>query len=273
MTYPSLYSIVRFKPYRETDEFANIGVVLCCPSAGYFGFMINNRSFGRINHFFEHLELPVLREAVRYVTKELERVQDLAHSLSADAMKNLFAEVTKNREGIMLFGAARPIMLRGDLDEELKALYEHHVGHSFAQKTAPQVLLERQMRQTLVEHKLAKYYKGDTLTDGLVEAKIPFVSKGKQGVLGAIKPLNLQHDSPTKIIEEGDKWFGKLRRLVEHGVLDASRVLLPLAMPDNNAKLTNAAKLVAKEFEKERMVAINVSDEDQLLSFARSHSG
>ncbi|WP_019933886.1 DUF3037 domain-containing protein [Oceanimonas smirnovii] len=272
MTYPSLYSIVQFKPYRETDEFANIGVVLCCPSAGYFGFMINNRSFARINHFFEHLELPVLREAVRYVTRELERVQQLAYSLNAESLKSLFAEVTKNREGIMLFSAARPIMLQGALDDELKALYEHHVGHSFAQKAAPQVLLERQMRQTLVEHELARFYKGSTLTDGLVEAKIPFVSQGKLGVLGAIKPLNLQHDSPTKIIEEGDKWFGKLRRLVGHGVLEAGRVLLPLAMPTANTKLTNAAKLVADEFKRERMVAINANDEDHLLSFARSHA-
>lgn len=31
MTTPCLYSIVRYAPYAETEEFANIGVLLCAP--------------------------------------------------------------------------------------------------------------------------------------------------------------------------------------------------------------------------------------------------
>lgn len=271
MTYPSLYSIVRFKPYRETDEFANIGIVLCCPSAGYFGYTLNNRSFARINHFFEHLEQPVLRQAVRYVANELDRVQELAYSLNPEALKNLFAEVTKNREGIMLFGAPRPILLSGDLDQELSTLYGHHVGHSFAKKGSPQVLLERQMRQTLVDHKLATHFRSAVLTDGLVEAKIPFVSRNETDFIGAIKPLNLQHESPSKIIEEGDKWFGKLRRLVANNTIDATRLLLPIAMPTQPDQ-AKAANMVICEFGKEHIEAIDATDQNTLLQFARDHA-
>lgn len=67
MTYPSLYSIVQFKPYRETDEFVNVGVVLCCPSAGFFGHLINKSGFARINHFFSHLEKSLAKKAIHYI--------------------------------------------------------------------------------------------------------------------------------------------------------------------------------------------------------------
>jgi hypothetical protein len=30
------YAIARFRPYRETAEFVNVGVVLLCPPTGFF---------------------------------------------------------------------------------------------------------------------------------------------------------------------------------------------------------------------------------------------
>ncbi|MBX6951192.1 DUF3037 domain-containing protein, partial [Providencia rettgeri] len=31
MKIPLLYSIIRYAPYAETEEFANVGVVICSP--------------------------------------------------------------------------------------------------------------------------------------------------------------------------------------------------------------------------------------------------
>lgn len=36
MTTPCLYSIIRYAPYAETEEFANVGVVLCAPKKNFF---------------------------------------------------------------------------------------------------------------------------------------------------------------------------------------------------------------------------------------------
>ena len=155
MSYPSLYSIVQFKPYRETDEFVNVGVVLCCPSAGFMDHRLNQNSFARIKHFFNHLEVGLPKKAIQYIDAELNRVQTLASSLSSENLRHLFLEATKHREGIILFGAPRPIMLDDDLTTELQRLFEHHVGHSFAKQSSPQERLEKQMRQTLVDHQLA----------------------------------------------------------------------------------------------------------------------
>ena len=271
MTYPSLYSIVQFKPYRETDEFANVGVVLCCPSAGFMAYRLNMRNFARINHFFNRLEPGLTKKATQYIDAELRRVQELAGSLNSESLRHLFLEATKHREGIILFGKPRPILLEDDLDTELQRLFDHHVGHSFAQNSSPQVQLEKQMRKTLVTHQLAKYYTSYTLSGGLIEAKIPFVSQDKSGIIGAIKPLNLRHDSPSKIIEEGDKWFGKLRRLVANGAIDATRLLLPIAMPTQPDQ-AKAANMVICEFGKEHIATIDATDQQHLLQFAREHA-
>jgi len=36
------YAIVQFMPYPETGEFANVGVVLACPTQNYFGFKLGS---------------------------------------------------------------------------------------------------------------------------------------------------------------------------------------------------------------------------------------
>ena len=36
------YAIVRFSPFVETEEFANVGVVMICPAEGKFLFKLQN---------------------------------------------------------------------------------------------------------------------------------------------------------------------------------------------------------------------------------------
>lgn len=271
MTYPSLYSIVQFKPYRETDEFVNVGVVLCCPSAGFFGHLINKSGFARINHFFSHLEKSLAKKAIHYIDAELSRVKGLSGSLNGDALRHLFLEATKHREGIILFGAPRPILLKNDLDTELKRLYNHHIGHSFAKNSSPQERLEKQMQNTLVKYSLDRHYKPKVLSDGLVETRIPFVSQSKQGVLAAIKPLNLDQRSAGLIIEEGDKWAGRLRRLVSKGAIEASRILLPLAMPESDTR-SRAAQLVITELKREKLATTDATNKEDIIAFATSNA-
>lgn len=59
------YAIVRFAPYVETGEFANVGVLMVAPRQPYFGFKLETRRHGRITRFFEELEPKFYREALR----------------------------------------------------------------------------------------------------------------------------------------------------------------------------------------------------------------
>ena len=46
------YAIARFRPYRETGEFVNVGIVLICPQVNYFGYLFEKRKYKRITDFF-----------------------------------------------------------------------------------------------------------------------------------------------------------------------------------------------------------------------------
>ena len=52
------YALLRFRPFVETGEFANVGVVLMCPEGRFFGFKLLKK-YGRITKFFHQLDSKV----------------------------------------------------------------------------------------------------------------------------------------------------------------------------------------------------------------------
>ena len=63
--YAMRFAVIRFMPYVQTREFANIGIIITHPQSGYFDFKIEQR-YSRLSRFFRHFEpfFPPLR-AVR----------------------------------------------------------------------------------------------------------------------------------------------------------------------------------------------------------------
>jgi len=49
------YALLRFRPFVETGEFANVGVVMLAPEARFFGYRLLKR-YGRITQFFHQLD-------------------------------------------------------------------------------------------------------------------------------------------------------------------------------------------------------------------------
>lgn len=70
-------------PYPETGAFANVGIVLVYPQVGYFNFMLQDRRYARIAHFFDELEGRVYTDAIRGFGAELRRVQQAVQSRNA----------------------------------------------------------------------------------------------------------------------------------------------------------------------------------------------
>ena len=104
---PCQYAIVRFMPYVETGEFANVGVVMMAPQERYFGFKLLTLRHGRITKFFEDLDAKLFRAAMYDFKEELERVHGVlkAHGFDrrlknndVELAKGLFGEVLRSRE-------------------------------------------------------------------------------------------------------------------------------------------------------------------------------
>ena len=64
MTHVARYSIIRFLPYAETEEFANVGIVMVAPTARFLDFQLSNK-WRRLSGFFDKL----IEKAVRGVLR------------------------------------------------------------------------------------------------------------------------------------------------------------------------------------------------------------
>ena len=73
MKYACQYAIVRFLPYAETGEFANVGIVLICPQTGYFNFKLL-KHVRRISAFFEELDAAIFKNTYKTFFAELTRL-------------------------------------------------------------------------------------------------------------------------------------------------------------------------------------------------------
>ncbi len=210
------YAIARFLPYRETGEFANVGIVMLCPEVGFFDFKLLARG-RRISAFFETMDAGIYREVAKQFKQELERLRNMIvhrrDRMDVEFARNLFGELTRQRETMLRFDEVR-VVLAEDPAQQLEELFGHYVQRNFATKEYHEQLLERDVRRVLTDAKLGAQYRGLTLGDAdTYHVHMPFVHMEGDRAKKAIKPLHLAHDDPTKIYEHGWAWVGKIDRL------------------------------------------------------------
>lgn len=127
------YAIVRFMPFIEIGEFANVGIVLHCPESGFFNFKLSDRH-QRLTAFFENMEAGIYVEARKFFELELVRIKTLIESGALDqageidikAGYSLFDELLRPRETMIRFDAPRAV-LTDNPQVKLEELYGFYV--------------------------------------------------------------------------------------------------------------------------------------------------
>ncbi|WP_313489151.1 DUF3037 domain-containing protein [Stutzerimonas nitrititolerans] len=212
MTYVCNYSILRFLPYPETGEFVNIGIVLLA-SNGEFRYKIAPTR-QRVTRFFPTLDYKVYLRARNEVDQEFARLSGFfaKHRQDMSVLTSTFRHLIHPRETMMRFSAPGTITT-DNTSEELEALFEHYVNHSFATKEYQEKVLERQLGQLLTASNLKQRYTEQRLGNSDYDVRFPFVMMDEAAVIQAIKPVFLGQNEPGKIYEHGDAWVSKVRRL------------------------------------------------------------
>lgn len=269
------YAIVRFLPYAETGEFANVGIVLMCPEAGYFNFRLMTH-IKRITTFFEELDAGIYRRTRDDFQKELMRVQQyFSHEQIKDRVgqaiaRQIFEELTRPREVMMRFDAAR-VVLTDDPAQQLEELFAHYVERNFVTKAYQEQLLDKAVHKLLQTAKLAKEYKARTLGDqNVFHARFPFVKTRDEKPLKAIKPLHLAHDDPTLIFEHGWAWKGKVEKLRALGLLP-EQVLIPVQGPaEMRGPRIETFREITAQLAANDVLVVNADQASEILDFAQA---
>jgi hypothetical protein len=272
------YAIARFRPYRETGEFVNVGVVLVCPRVNYFGYLFETRKYKRITDFFPELDVDVFKAGISGLLKELARITGREHEeqlhqlvLREEAQASLarFRELVRPREALFHFGEAGTVLAaepRGKLQE----LFHYYIKRQFARdREYQEIIMRRHLADFLRKNQLDRHYKTDQrVGDETYHIILPFVNMQGATVRKAIKPLHLDKEGPTEIYRHGDAWISSVKRLRNINRLP-KEFLFTVKGPKANPKRVKAADEICRELQSLDTLTIPFAETNRILGFAR----
>lgn len=276
---PCIYAIVRFRPFVETGEFANVGIVMIAPEHRFFGFKLLIARHARVTHFFEQLEGKVYRATMRNLNDELERAHDMMKRAGFDRRlkqnnpafaRALFEEVTRTREAAVQFSEKRAVLAL-DPATTLNELFQFYVERNFVTKEYQEDVMERGLRTWLRQADLAQRFAPMTLGDDVYHVTFPFVEQGptEDRPAKAIKPLNLGQGQPSKILEHGGQWIFRVAQLRKRGRLPKEILFTVKADPEPDTARADAVRDIVRELGDQQGIEVAPYDRARVLEFAQ----
>lgn len=270
------YALLRFRPFVETGEFANVGVVLLCPEVRFFGYKLL-KTYARVTQFFHQLDRRVYLNGKALFVEELDRFAGHLRKVSLEGRKRepdldlatrLFAELTRPRDAMLQFDDRR-LVLAADPKATLAELFDHYVDRGFVTKTYQERLLDNSVRRMLFSidpTEALRFQPGKIEADNFV-VNFPFVQRTGQAITRVIKPLYLGHDDSTRVLTHGGQWVDKVTRLRRRKALPAS-VLFPLAAPPAGGPAYAAFEEIREDLLRADVEVVAANDEPSIQAFA-----
>ena len=268
------YALLRFRPFVETGEFANVGIVLIAPEKRFFGYRLLTR-YGRVTQFFNELDRKVYLNARALFKDELDRFTAELRRAALDGRKavadvdlanNLFGELTRPREAIFQFDEPR-LALAEDPKAKLQELFEHYVERNFVTKEYQERLLESSVRKMLFRAKIGNEYQRQKIGNADFAVNFPFVHMVDEKATRIIKPLYLAQPDTTRLLTHGGQWVDKIRRLRKRNTLPKN-VLFPVTAPAQSARQFAAFEEIKTELADLQVQIAAANDEGLILQFA-----
>lgn len=269
------YAIVRFAPFVETGEFANVGIILLAPRAGFFGHELQTRRYARITRFFEEMDARTYKAAVSTIGTELKHFSDVVRKRGfhehadpgAQAFaQDIFREIIRPREGIVRYSDPRVVMA-ADPAATLRALFEHYVERAFATREYHEAVIERGLRMLLQRARLAARFENRRVGDEGFHVTFPLVEMRDEVPVKAIKALNLAQTDPSKIRDHAILWRGRIDTLRARRTLP-ERVLFALSEPGPEPAQQDAYHEARRDLETADIQFARAGDQERILTFA-----
>jgi hypothetical protein len=269
------YAIARFRPYRETGEFVNVGVVLLCPQLDFFGQAFERRKHKRITDFFPELDFDIFKTGLAGLLKELSRVSDredetkqFVHEAEAQMRIAVFKELVRTRESLFHFGEVGTVLTH-DPKAKLAELFDFYIRRQFARdREYQEIIMRRKLGDFLQKVNLARFYKQDQrIGDDNYHVVLPFVHFDGNTPRKAIKPLHMDKPTTTDIYRHGDAWVSTVKRLRQIDRLPKD-FLFAVRYPGTNTKGQAAAQDVCNELEKLGTQIVPFANTEAIKRFA-----
>jgi len=269
------YAIIRFLPYAETGEFANVGVLLACPATGYLDArLIPTKNTRRIAAFFDRLDKRIYRDALNFLGEELDRIRitmrertDRGHGF----VQQTFEGLVRPREALLRFSDTR-VVLADEPEAMLDKLFARFVERDFANKQYHDRILERGVREVLTQANLRGFFNAETIGTEELHIQVPFVHLRNGQPTLAIKPLDLAKDEPNLVYEYGGHWVDGIRRLKKHALLPSDMLFAVQKPVSEDNRIRNAANEIVAELREQGVEVASATDVRAITDFAKAAS-
>lgn len=272
------YSVVRFAPYPETDEFVNIGVVLACPTTGYLDFKrADLRRRGRVGHFFPELDANIYSAAMHAWVDSLKPYRNVPtdgqtlNECDRQRSRDVFKTIVRPRESILFYSEPR-VILSDDPIITLDEIFGAYVERRFA--NAPEYQERVMCRRLEIVFReanlLQRFLLNEQVGDEDYHVRFPFVKRigADARPHQAIKALHLDRKNPTDIIRHADDWRNIVRRLKDYGTAP-NELLFVLQGPQfGEASRLRAFDQVRRDLDADWIPHVTVDAEPVILAFA-----
>jgi hypothetical protein len=270
------YAVVRFLPFVETGEFANVGVILFAPQARYFGFKVLTQKHGRVTQFFDQFEPKDFREIMKTAREELQRVADRFKTFGTDRRLRtlddtsafaLWNELTKPLESMLRMDQPR-LAMTTEPKQKLEQLFQFYVERNFVTREYQEAILNRGVRNWLKEVHMAERFYERRVGNDEYDASFPFVAVEHDQPVQIIKPLHLNHTQAAKVIDHGGQWIVRINALKKRGLLPP-QVLFPVNGAIDDTAPGKARREVLAELEELGVEIAPFADKQRVLAFAQ----
>lgn len=261
------YAVVRFMPFAETQEFANVGIVLWSGSPNIVFTKLAPAPFARINGFFDDLDGNLYKKARHFMELELSRIKSFAASTEEKQFDAIMHELTRQREGVMTFSEPGALLAE-DPETVLKKLYDTYIGRDLPMsKEQRERVMVKELRARL--NRLPLRYREKSLDTGFGQIKVPLVTEIGAS-LRAIKPMAFNQAKPIDIADHGDKWISRIRHVIEAKALAPNNFLFTVEPPKSKSDdVLTAFELVYKGMMNLGVQVIPYSDTEHIIEFAQ----
>lgn len=262
------YVILRFTPYSQTEEFANVGVVLYSKAMNIFQFKVDRVDAGnRVAKFFHIDDKRFYKEALTSYEKELKYMHELVQQNEVSA-EYAFNMLVRPRATLFSYGTARAI-LTSDVKTSVNDIFNRMVRHSADEQVIARSNLYGTLKSQLDMLQLERPFRLHSFTkDGFV-AKYNLTQLGSEDLpFKIIHPIDLTNKtSPNEAWNIIDKNESRLNRMRQLELLP-EEVLIPYSLSDDApSEVFHVWKSVKSELTSFGKV-VSIEDTDSIKEFA-----
>lgn len=264
------YSVIRFQPFPETEEFVNIGIVIASPKNGVFDFRVQKKKrYARVTSFFHEVSRESYVDAIEMLERELSRVRDasLKSKANPEEIRRIFDALIHPREAIIRFSEQR-VQMAENPSKAVEALFNYYVERDFGSHEYKEAALEQRIKQLVHDLELDKPFRLKQVGDEFVSAKFPLVQEINSKPNKIIKPFFLSQPEPSKIISHGGAWVDKISRMRKRRLLPRSVLFTVEAPEESDSNRHQAFEEIKHDLIKLEIQVVPSSQQDEIVRFA-----